>query len=443
MKFKNYLDVISAKPAIIMFFLSIVVISLYWVIVFMKPLDLIRDSKDRTWIELVDNVEDGRGYKACPTSYIPNCTLTNQLTAIREPVPVLLFSVYIALTHEYMIFLQGAQLFFSLAILWGTYWLGSEIKDHLLGLIAAVAWALYLPVVRVEIHLNGDLAAGVFVTYGMLMFVRAIKYGLLRDWLLSGLVLGLAILSRSSVIVFAASLLAGYIFHVWIIEKRLTVGIVKNVVLAGLVMGLTVLPWVIRNQVVFGKPMMGTTLVGYNIYRHNAIIARDDFYPHYVGPDEAEVLLGELTVKHPELNTPINEVQVNQIFQNEAVKLILANPKEYAQLVIYRFIPLWFNLGILNQYGDPMTILDYLVVAQQVILLVAILFVMWKGEARLRFLGLSLFLFMATYMAVGSQLRYLIPIAPSIIVLSALSIPYFLPNLFSTRIPDIYRNPRM
>lgn len=443
MKFKNYLDVISTKPAITMFFLSIFVISFYWVIVFMKPLDLIHDSKDRTWIELVDNVEDGRGYKACPISYISNCNMTDQWTAIREPVPVLLFSVYIALTREYMVFLQGAQLFFSLAILWGIYWLASEIKDHQMGLIAAAAWALYLPVVRVEIHLNGDLAAGVFVTYGMLMFVRAIMYGRLRDWLLSGVVFGLAILSRSSVIVFAVSLLAGYIFHVWIIEKRLKVGVVKNVVLAVLVMGLTVLPWVIRNQIIFGKPMMGTTLVGYNIFRHNAIVARDDFYPHYVGPDEAEVLLDELMVKHPELNTPINEVQVDQIFQNEAVELILDNPKEYAQLAIYRFIPLWFNLGILNQYGDPMTILDYLVVVQQIILLAAILFVMWKGEVRLRLLGLSLFLFMSTYMAVGSQLRYLIPIAPTIIVLSALSIPYFLPGYFSTRFPDFFRKSRI
>jgi len=139
----------------------------------------------------------------------------------------------------------------------------------------------------------------------------------------------------------------------------------------------------------------------------------------------------EIIARRPELNTPINEAEVNNIFKDEALKLILANPKEYVLLVAYRFIPLWFNLGIVNQYGNPMTILDYLVVIQQGVLLAALLFVMWKGDYQSRLLGLGLSFFMFSYMAVGSQLRYLIPVAPVIIVLSALAIPHLWPKYFS------------
>jgi len=431
MPLEKFLGAIKTRPKFVMICLSAFVILFYLAVVSMQPLDLLNDSKDLTWIELVDNVEDGHGYIACPISYIPNCNLTDQKTAMREPVPVLLYAAYIALTREYMIFLQGTQLLFSLAILWGTYLLGKEVKDDLLGLIAAGIWAVYLPVVRVEIHLNGDLTAGVFITFGMLMFVRAVKYEKLKDWLLFGLIFGLSILSRSSSIMFAAALLGGYAYYLWMIKKNLTAAILKNMIAAGVVMVLTVSPWVIRNQIVFGEPMMGTSLVGYNMYRHNAIVAKDDFYPHYVGPDEAEVLMSEILEKYPELSTPINEAQVNNIFRKEALQLIFANPKEYALLVAYRIIPLWFNLGILDQYGNPMTILDYLIVVQQAILLVALLFVLWKGDFRPRLLALGLPFFMFSYMAIGSQLRYLLPVAPLIIVLSALAIPYLWPQYFS------------
>ena len=46
-----------------------------------------------SWWKVIESVETGKGYKTCQKGYVPNCELTDQYTAIREPVPVLLFAL--------------------------------------------------------------------------------------------------------------------------------------------------------------------------------------------------------------------------------------------------------------------------------------------------------------------------------------------------------------
>ena len=137
---------------------------------------------------------------------------------------------------------------------------------------------------------------------------------------------------------------------------------------------------------------------------------------------EARQQIQALISRHPELQTPIDEAKVDAIFREEAVKLILENPVSYVRLVLYRFLPLWFNIGIREQYNDQMSALDYLVVLQQLFLLVVFVLGLWRGNKLLRLFGLSFLAYSMSYLTVGSQLRYLIPLMPIVIVISSIGI---------------------
>ena len=419
MKRKQLVEILTSRYLFVLGFLTVCAILLDLAVIAARPLDF-KDGGNITWWKIIHSVENGKGYKACDESYVPNCMLTNQVTAMREPLTVFIYAVVSELTSDSSFALQLLQLVFDLLILWGVFVLGQELGGRILGLIAAFVWTLYLPTLRVEAHLNGDLLAGVFVTLGLFMFTRAIKFGKTRDWIGFGLLFGLAVLSRSSTLLVALTLLGVYGLS-WLFKKSFMLGGIKELLLASVALALTVSPWVIRNEIVFHQPIFGTTLIGYNLYRHNAIVVTD-VLPHYVGSDEATREIKALVQRVPELRTPINEAQVDIIFRREALTLIGAHFNEYIELVLYRFIPLWFNIGVLDQYGKSMLFLDYLIVIQQAILLIAFVVALWKGDWLLRLLASAVPVFMLSYMAVDSQLRYMAPLMPVIIVITIVGI---------------------
>jgi len=420
--FKHYKLILS--------FLVVLVILLGLSVMWVRPLDL-TEGLNPNWWEIIQNVESGNGYKGCETSYFPSCQMTSQETAMREPFPVLLYVLTSKLTGGSPFALQFQQVLLNVLTLLAIFLLGKELRDTTTGLLAAVAWATYLPVLRVEAHLNGDVLAALLVTIGVLMFVRAVKRGYLKDWLGFGLLFGLAILSRTATMLVAFALIGGYtLYLLWQKKKAAftqTIPI-RNILISLVLLVFTVSPWVIRNWVVFGEPVIGTTLVGYNLYRHNSDVTVE-VMPHYVGSAQATVEIEKFIVEHPELLTPLNEAQVDRIYRDGAVARIVANPEEYIELFFYRFLPLWFNIGVLEQYDKSMTFLDYLIVFQQLILLILFLYAVRKGDWLTRLIAASILVFMLSYMAVDSQLRYLLPVAPLALVIGIFGLISFWPRL--------------
>lgn len=383
-----------------------------------KPFDL-TSGQTESWWEIAHKVEAGIGYKSCNLSYVPNCELTDQRTAIREPIPVLFFALVGKLTQDSLIAFQVVQILFYLLILWGTFLLGRKISGLDIGLLAAFFWTIYLPQEHLEMYLTGDMLAGVFFVFGALFFVDAVRENRWRDWLGFGVLMGLAILSRSAMLVVAGGLILGYGLLNLKTFFATPVKLLQKPVAALVVMVLVVSPWMIRNYLVFRQPIFGTTLVGYNMYRHNAIVATDA-PPHYVGPDEALQEVQTLVQQTPELSTPLNEAQVDAVFRQETIKLIRAHPFKYAELVMYRVLPLWFNIGVREQYGKDITILDNLIVLQQFILLIALIVGLMRNDKLLRIFGIGTLIYGLSFLAVDSQLRYLVPVMPVLIVIGCL-----------------------
>jgi hypothetical protein len=70
-------------------------------------------------------------------------------------------------------------------------------------------------------------------------------------------------------------------------------------------------------------------------------------------------------------------------------------------------------------------LLDYVVAVQQAILLFVFLIAVWQGDRYLRLLALSVPVFMFGYLAIDSQLRYMIPIMPLVISIGVVGLRRF------------------
>jgi hypothetical protein len=368
---------------------------------------------DGTWT-IATNLVNGRGYTACSEDYFPFCAHTNQVTAMREPIPVLLM---VAAMLVYPSQISG-MIMLSLLYL-GTLLVIFAIfrnVDRRPAFLAAFLWATSIPVLSEIGNDTGDLAAAFFLAVAIFFFQRARDTQKRKYWVLAGLFMGFTALSRTIFIGIGLGLAIGLFCERLIsalTDKKLQILPVGLFLVS---MGLVVAPWIIRNDLVFGTPVIGSTLTGYNIFRMNYIVANSPFSPHYVGPQEAYPVLMNLIHQSSLLGLE-NEAQMQAFYMKAGLEIIFQHPLQYIELSLYRFLPLCFNTGVGAAYGKNLRWVDYAAILQQVLLLVGLA----VGAIRSRKENwpwiLALILGCGAYMAVDAQLRYLVDFMPIIIIL--------------------------
>lgn len=373
-----------------------------------------------SWWTIALNLIHGQGYSLCIPRYFPFCSATNQTTAAREPVPVLLFSAVALVSGESLWAATFVEFVIYLGVLVAVFFLTREWASTRAALLAAFLWSFYLPAQDLLSQVSGDLFAALNVTVGMLFFMRARRTNRVRDWLISGIALGLAVMSRSAVLAVAAILIVGQVVDdVWINRKKHKQALKPFLILSGLLF-LFMAPWFVRNQISFGRPIIGSSLVGYNMFRQGHLFEEENGLFRYVGGVEGIEAVDELVVRQKNsLIGTENEAQMDVIYRNEAIRFISANPVKYILFSGYHFFPLWFNWGIPEGDGYKTSYLGYaLMLLQATLLVFAIvgirgsLYPTWPLWGGIVIISLA-------YMMVESQLRYLVPVIPLVMSLSA------------------------
>ncbi|MBK8782726.1 MAG: glycosyltransferase family 39 protein [Anaerolineales bacterium] len=414
---------IRSQYKLVLLFLSFLVILFGVIRLVTKPIEF-TSGQTITWWHIIENVQSGKGYKYCENRYVPNCILTNQETAIREPFPIYFYASIGRLTGNSVVALQLTQVSIVLLVLFGIYLLGYEIGGLFVGLLGAWLWTFYLPALRLESYITGDLPESLFVIFGLLKFVHVVKHNKLIDWLQFGVLFALAALSRTAALSLLFGLGIGYIIFLFKTNQSsrlLSIDLIQKISISVFAFALLMSPWVVRNYIAFGEPVFSTTLVGYNLYRHNAIIAKD-VPPHYVDSEEAYRIIFELVMRRDELLTPINEAQVNRIFQEEAFKIIREHPLKYVKLVVYRFSHLWLNISV-----KELLLMDYVYMVQNIFLLIAFILGLRKNNWVVRIIGCSTIFYLFLYLLVDAQLRYIIPVMPGMIMIGSVGLLSILP----------------
>lgn len=378
---------------------------------------------ENRWWQIALNVARGEGYISCKPNYFPFCGPGNQVTAMREPLPVLAFALIALVTNESLPAAAAFIVFINLAIIVAVFFLTRELSNTRTGLLAAFLWACYLPPIRLFYsQISGDLFACLGITVGLVYFLRALRSNKGREWLASGLLFGLAILSRSAVLVVAAILTMALFF--WLVSRARSsssgVRWIYPMILFTFAWVVMTLPWVIRNSIAFGRPVIGSTLSGYYLYRQNYILATDDYF-RFVSGGEFEPVIANMISRRPELRGSENEAQMNEIYLQEGVQVIKAHPLRYLALSAYRFTMLWFNWRVNEVYGKANTTGGMIMVLQHVLLLVGGV-VGLRGRLQQAWpIMLVVLSFSGVYMAVMAHLPYVVPVVPGLIALSAIA----------------------
>ncbi len=162
-------------------------------------------------------------------------------------------------------------------------------------------------------------------------------------------------------------------------------------------------PWGIRNQIVFGKPVLTTTLGGYNLLRHNFGIENNN-YRLRDKKDFDPVARKAITEAGYDLKN-MNEVQMDEVFTRAALRIIRRYPWRYLKFCVIRAGWLWYKV-----HGEkPPYLLQngivYLFMFPGLIL----------ALMRRHFLSvfvLHIFYFVLFHAAINAQFRFICPMMP-------------------------------
>lgn len=410
-------SLVSTRPLLILGII-LVIISFRALLLVAKSPPALTSGETDSWWAISLNLIHGDGYSLCLSKYFPFCSTENQLTAMREPVPVLFFAVVAILGNESLwaaAFTEFAIYLFIPILLFS---LTKEWANTRAALIAAFLWALYLPALDLIPQVSSDLLAALFVAVGILMTLRAKRSQRARDWLSAAIFLGLAVMSRSATLVIALIVIAGQ--YVEYLQNRIdrrqfllsTATLMASVTFI-------MMPWLIRNQIAFGQPVIGSSLVGYNLYRHNYMVGTDNYLRYVAGAEGYDATRKLIADQPGEIVGTENEAQMEAFYRKAAIQIISAHPVRYLILCAYRILPLWFNWRVLEAYGIPTGNHGYIIMGIQLLFLLLACFGLSMRPRQTWPLWSSIMLLSLAYMAVDAQLLYMMPVMPLLISLSA------------------------
>jgi len=389
---------------------------------------------ENRWWQIAVNLSRGLGYEACKPIYFPFCGLDNQITSMREPLPVFLFALISRLTGESLLAAAVAGVVVNILIIPALFSLTVEIANRRVGLLAALLWAVYLAPMRLAYNLiSGDLFAALFLTVGLIFFMRARKTGRVLHWLAAGTCNGLAILSSSAFLMIALVLAAGLVLWPPLARSsndETRIRRLRSLAIFTLTVVVMISPWVIRNFIVFHRPVIGSTLAGYYLLRQNHQLPQAD-YVRFVSGAEFFPVLEEMLERRTDLKGTENEAQMDLVYRQEALNIIRAYPIRYLVLSGARFLMLWFNWKVNEEYNKQNNQVDQLILLQHGLLLSGAL-VGLSGRIRDSWravwpLATCMAVYNLLYMAVMAHIPYIIPIMPLFVSLSAIGIARFLP----------------
>jgi len=374
-----------------------------------------------SWWGITLNLTRGFGYSLCNQYYFPFCSASAAATAMREPAPILLFAGVAKLFNESLLAAGVTELLLLIGVMVTLFFLTREWSGSTTaGVLSAILWVLYPRAMPLISQVSGDLLAGLAVTFGILFTMRARTSDHIRDWLLAGLGLGIAAMSRSAMLVVAVTIAGGVLVERWDVRSNFREWIRPTLLILAVIL-ITITPWVIRTKLVFGRPLIGSSLVGYNIYRHNYMLGETDYFRN-VGNDEAWAAIQALTARRTDLLGTENEAQMDLVYRDEGLKIIKANPAHYVLLSCYRFFMLWFDWRVSEAFGYLMGLSEYAIVLLQLTLLI-FAFRGLKNNLRATWpFWSSLIVVTLSYMSVNSRMHYVIPLMPLVISLASVGV---------------------
>lgn len=380
------------------------------------PASMEYGQTDNFW-PIANHLLDGEGYSLCYPLYFPFCPQGDATpTAMREPVPVLIYAAVAGLSGRSLRVALHIQVLMCMLIVLLTHRFAKTMAGDRAGLLAAMEWAIYLPVVEIENQLSGDLIGTFFLMLSANALLAARRKRSLGAWVLAGGLLGAAALSRSAMVLMIIPWAA---YACWTSSSGFSKqALLRSSLPLGLATVLVMMPWAIRNHQVFGRWWFGTSMNGYNVWRMNSLVGTSEPL-HYVSSFEADSMSHQLLARRTDLRGDENEAEMDKVYLDEGMRQILRSPAKYLQLCAYRLFQLLTNVKVKSAYGVSPGPLDHIALLQQLIyLLLAGVGMMRWGRSQWPWVA-AIAIQLAAYSALVAQWRYVFPIMPLFIAFAA------------------------
>jgi len=217
-------------------------------------------------------------------------------------------------------------------------------------------------------------------------------------------VLGLACLTRPSV------LFLPVVFLIWLVISRPRHSFIAACLF--LVAFVSVqLPWVVRNSRVFGQPVITTTLGGFILYRHNAMIAEDEYFWAY-DYDQFKPMVRSVVRRSGYELEELNEAQINALLLEEAKTVIREYRWRYFKLALMRCARVWYLQNSGRGLYAVQNLLVYLGMC------VGCLYAVRTRNLMIVAVLLHVGYFVAIHAAINAQYRFICPMMPYVIMVS-------------------------
>jgi 4-amino-4-deoxy-L-arabinose transferase-like glycosyltransferase len=208
------------------------------------------------------------------------------------------------------------------------YFIGKEIFTELVGVIASFLVAVYPPSLGYVLDIQTLTLEAFLVASTVLACIYWRKHGTWKCAFVLGFALGLAVLSRSNLILLLPWLL------VWMVLSHEQRGAIHFIAMAG-VFTLVLGPWVLRNYLVHEQFVLVSTNGGFNAFQGNNVNATGGVCPS----------LGEVWKQHPELArelAQLDEAARGKRLYQESIAFIRMHPKETLSLALKKFVFFWW-----------------------------------------------------------------------------------------------------
>jgi hypothetical protein len=290
------------------------------------------------FLAIARSVLDGEGFTTRDLlTYYPAGQVVP--TAARSPLPIVVFAgaLWLFGPHTYYPLLLFAWCLSGVVAVCA-YWVAVRASGReWIGLWTGIVFACYLSemfITTTYSMASEPLFAACLAVYVALLIRLGDRPGLGLA-IAAGVMLGLTSLSRPTVLWLPVVSMAWILFRLG--RRGLVLSAVFTVVFAAVQV-----PWVVRNYRVFGDPIVTTTLGGFNLYRHNAMIEDGKYHTGFSHP-EVERRIRRLAAAAGGPLESFNEAQLNALLKADGARIIKAYPARYLRLSAMRSVWIWYN----------------------------------------------------------------------------------------------------
>ena len=391
------------------------------------------------WLSVARNVVSGQGYA------YPNHP--DSPTARRGPTVVYFFAAVLWLGGDHLWSIVLAQWLADVATAILLFFIALEIfQDRRVALLAAFLFALYGPGLVFTFSAWSEPVFTLVLAGFSLSLLRALRQPSLWRFAISGVLLGLAVLARPVMQFYPLVVLP----LLWWTLGRSWRQVLPHFAVFCSVFAIVLLPWVVRNYLVFQAFIPGSSHSGDSFYQGNFALAQPD-YVRYRSTEEAMLVFRQAlearfgpTPDHLDLSSyarakGLNEYEFDRIAFAEAIEIIRAFPDRYVLASLVRLARFWLGVRFVDllQEGRASPWAYQVPAANGVLLILAAVAVVCFRGAWLRSAVPLIVLVAYTtalYAATLAIARFSVPIMPYVMIFAAYTIVQLFPERWAKQL---------